>query len=89
MIPTHDQLVSRLESLLQSLESGDAELVANVMDEVVQEFSRADRPWTDPRILALYRACQDRARGLLASLHDELGRNATSRRAATAYGESP
>lgn len=89
MSQSNDQLVTRLEALLASLESGDAETVAAAMDDTVREFSEADRPWADPRILALYRACQSRAKELLASLHAELGRNATSRRASSAYGESP
>lgn len=89
MKPVHDHLVARLESVLARLDAGDAEAVAAAMDETVALFEKADRPWADPRVLPLFKACQARATNLLEGLQRELSRNARSRRAATAYGDLP
>jgi len=85
----HDHLVALLEGLLTRLDAGDAEGVASAMDDAVASFAKAEQPWDDPRVLPLFTKCQTRAQTLLEGLQAELSRNATSRRAAAAYGEAP
>jgi len=84
--PAHDHLVAKLEAMRASLDAGDAEAVALMMDDAVASFGRTIDPFGDPRVTALFQECQEKATRLLASLHRSVDSHATSRRAATAYG---
>ncbi len=72
-----------------ALDTSDAEGVAALVDDAVADFSRTPKPFEDPRVVALFQECQQKANRLLSQLHDSMDSHATSRRAATAYGDQP
>jgi hypothetical protein len=82
----HDHLVSALEAIRTSLESGDVEAVAVQMDAFVVQVSKVGEAGVDPRVAALFKECQARAVAVLGALQRELLGHATSARAAAAYG---
>lgn len=71
------------------LDTADAEGVAALVDDAVADFSRTPKPFDDPRVVALFQECQEKANRLLSRLHASMDSHATSRRAATAYGDQP
>lgn len=89
MNPAHDHLVSRLEAMRAALDTADAEGVAALVDDAVADFSRTPKPFDDPRVVALFQECQEKANRLISQLHASMDSHATSRRAATAYGDQP
>lgn len=72
-----------------ALDTSDAEDVAALVDDAVADFAHTERPFDDPRVLTLFRECQEKATRLLSSLHRSVDSHATSRRAASAYGDQP
>jgi hypothetical protein len=89
VIPAHDHLVARLEAMRAALDTSEAEDVAALVDDAVADFARTQNPFEDPRVLSLFKECQEKATRLLSTLHAALGSHATSRRAASAYGDQP
>ena len=89
MNPAHDHLVARLEAMRVALDTSDAEGVAALVDDAVADFARTPKPFDDPRVLALFQECQAKANRLLSQLHASVDSHATSRRAASAYGDQP
>jgi hypothetical protein len=87
--PAHDHLVTRLEAMRAALDTADAEAVAALVDDAVADFARTPAPFDDPRVLALFQDCQEKANRLLSHLHVSMDSHATSRRAASAYGGQP
>jgi hypothetical protein len=83
---SRDHLVSALEAIRSSLDSGDVEAVAAQMDALVVQVSKAGEAGADPRVMALFNECQARAVAVLGALQRELLGHATSARAAAAYG---
>jgi hypothetical protein len=83
---THDHLVSSLEAIRSSLESGDAEAVAVQLEAFGAAVRKAPGAGSDARVLALFRECQGKATSVLGQLQRELSGHATSARAAAAYG---
>jgi hypothetical protein len=81
--------MARLEAMRSALDTSDAEAVAALVDDAVSDFARTERPFDDPRVLALFQECQEKANRLLSSLHTSMGSHAISRRAASAYGSHP
>ncbi len=72
-----------------ALDTADAEAVADLVDDAVADFARTPEPFDDPRVLSLFEECQDKANRLLSHLHTSMDSHATSRRAASAYGDQP
>lgn len=72
-----------------ALDTSDAEGVAALVDDTVADFSRTPKPFDDPRVVVLFQECQQKANRLLSQLHASMDSHATSRRAATAYGDQP
>ena len=72
-----------------ALDTADAEGVADLVDNAVADFASTTKPFDDPRVLTLFQECQEKANRLLASLHASMDSHATSRRAASAYGDQP
>ena len=54
MSAAHDHLVSALEAIRASLDSGDVEAVAVQMDAFVAQVSKVGEAGVDPRVAALF-----------------------------------
>lgn len=89
MNPAHDHLMARLEAMRAALDTSDAEAVGAMVDDAVADFARTERPFDDPRVLKLFKECQEKATRLLSTLHASMDSHATSRRATSAYGSQP
>jgi hypothetical protein len=81
-----DRLVSSLEAIRSSLESGDAEAVAARLSAFEAGLRETPAAGADPRVAALFSECQAKAVAVLGQLQRELTGHATSARAAAAYG---